>query len=156
MTVRLIRRIFPILLSLLLFSGCSGEEDLPITRISFVRGHGSTWGSQLTVTLTPDRIEYLAVFPQETPGELAEYYDLPLSSSDWQAAVDAVSALSPKLEKERKGILPQKTDGDVFKKLTLSIDTGGRIKETGYRIPDCSEATVHENLLEELALRSIP
>ena len=130
--------LFPVLLT-----GC-GKKTETLTGLTFDRGSGSAWGSQLYIALAETQIVTLRYIPAGT-GELVTLEQLPITSEQWQAIVDALEKLQLKEEKTSwLGKLFEKQDGSDYRRLTL---TYGETSVT-YRWP--AEGAQLERLLEQL------
>lgn len=128
----------------LLLSGCNAGECDPITGIKFERGHGSAWGNQFYIEVSPEAIVVLRYIPAGAT-ELQTVEQLPITETQWQSLRAAVEQLPLKKARSLFGE-SHKLDGGEYRKLTLLRDG----KETAYRWPDTPEAQQLEQLLEAL------
>ena len=133
----------------LLLSGCGAKKNSEITMIWFERGHGSLWGNQFYIKVSPREIVTARYIP-EGSWDLVTVEHIPITEDQWQTLKSTVEQLP--LEKARTDIWEkQKLDGSEFRELTL---TRGE-KETTYYWPNTPEAQLLEQLLEALLADSI-
>lgn len=146
---RKIRGIPLFMMVALLLSGCGAKRNSEITKIIFNRGHGSAWGNQFYIRISPAEIETARYIP-EGSGDLVTVEHLPMADARWQTIKSIVEQLP--LEKARTDIWEkQKLDGSEFRELTL---VRGK-KEVTYYWPDTPEAQQLEQFFETLLADSI-
>ena len=134
----------------LLLSGCSAKRNQELTAISFNRGHGSMWGNQFYIEISPVEIVTARYIP-EGSWDLVTVEHLPITDAQWEKIKSAVEQLP--LEKARTNIWEkQKLDGSEFRELTL---VRGK-KEVTYYWPNKPEAQQLEALLEALLYDCLP
>ena len=134
----------------LLLSGCSAKRNQELTAISFNRGHGSVWGNQFYIEISPVEIVTARYIP-EGSWDLVTVEHLPITDAQWQTIKSAVEQLP--LEKARTNIwVKQKLDGSEFRELTL---VWGK-KENTYYWPNKPEAQQLEALFEALLYDCLP
>ena len=132
----------------LLLSGCGAKRNSDITTIKFNRGHGSMWGNQFYINLSPTQIVTARYIP-EGSWDLVTVEQIPIPDAQWQQIKSAVEQLP--LKKARTDIWEkQKLDGGEFRELTLVRGT----KEVTYDWPNTPEAQQLEQLLETLLLEA--
>lgn len=143
-------RILPFfMMAMLLLSGCSGKRSQELTSISFNRGHGSMWGNQFYMEISPQEIVTAHYIPEDS-GDLVTVEHLPISDTQWQTVKHTVEQLP--LEKARTDIWEkQKLDGSEFRELTLEWGK----KEITYYWPNTPEAQQLEQLFEKLLADNI-
>ena len=143
-------RIFPLfVMAALLLSGCGAKRNGEITAIKFNRGHGSLWGNQFYIEISPQEIVTARYIP-EGSWDLVTVEHLPITDDQWQSIKNTVEKLP--LEKARTDIWEkQKLDGSEFRELTL---VRGK-KQTLYAWPNTPEAQQLEQLLETLLADSM-
>ena len=138
-------RVLPLfLMAALLLSGCGAKRNSEITKIIFNRGHGSAWGNQFYIKISPEEIVTARYIP-EGSWDLVTVEHLPITDAQWQTVISTVEQLP--LEKARTNIWEkQKLDGSEFRELTL---VRGK-KEVTYYWPNTPEAQQLEQFFETL------
>ena len=134
----------------LLLSGCSAKRNQELIAISFNRGHGSMWGNQFYIEISPVEIVTARYIP-EGSWDLVTVEHLPITDAQWEKIKSAVEQLP--LEKARTNIWEkQKLDGSEFRELTL---VRGK-KEVTYYWPNIPQAQQLEALFEALLYDCLP
>ena len=132
-----------------ILSGCGAKANGEITKIIFNRGHGSIWGNQFYIELSPEEIVTARYISEDTL-DLVTAEHIPITESQWQNIKNTVEQFP--LKKAKKNIWEkQKLDGGEFRELTL--ERGG--KKIAYLWSDTEEARQLELLLETLLADSI-
>lgn len=133
----------------LLLVGCGAEKETALTNVAFNRGHGSAWGNQFYIQISPREIEIARYIP-EGSWELVTVEHLPITDDQWQEIKTTVEQLP--LEKARQNIWEkQKLDGSEFRELTLVRGE----KEVTYYWPNTPEAQQLEQFMEALLAETI-
>ena len=163
------KRCLPLLLILpLLLTGCTAAAPLPgpdtaqLVGVAFDRGHGSMWGYQFYMHLTPEEIASVYFFPADISGsDPVECSHVPLTAEQWAQAEAAVLALHPYLEPVKEPTFwdklsarfrkVQMLDGGSSRTLSLTWRLNGEDVTVGYRWSSCDEASALETLLETIA-----
>ena len=143
-------RMLPLLvIAALLLSGCGAKSNGEITQIIFNRGHGSMWGNQFYIKISPEEIVSARYIP-EGQWDLVTVENLPIPYEQWHKVKSAVEQLP--LEKARTDIWEkQKLDGSEFRELTLVRGE----KEVTYYWPNTPQAQQLEQLFETLLAGSM-
>ena len=135
-------------LAVCLTSCAAPRQGDSVGRIVFDRGHGSMWGSQLYMELTPEEIALVRYFPAGS-GEQVTLEHIPLSQDAWRELTAAIE--NHDLEPKRTGFFARlfgsrKQDGGEYQTLTVQWE-----KETvTYRWRDPNQAAEFALLMEAL------
>ena len=154
--------LLPILLILVL-PGCGREAALPesaeLIQVSLERGHGSTWGNQFRITLTPEEILEVSQFPDRATDYQTDY-NIPIPPETWQEIEEITLELAPGLtEAKEPGFLeklvdkikPPEVDGGEYRILKLTWESEGKSEEITYIWTGSPRELTLEEHLEDLA-----
>ena len=153
------------LLPLLLLGGCGKPEEPPapqpygeLTAILYSRTHGSMYGYDFYINLTPEQIKYTDYFVE---GELLVKEEVAVEESHWQQAEALVLEALPKLweiQPKKEPNFLQKLlkrnkevmmlDGGDSRDVTLIWKTEDGDKLVRYSCPGGSTAALEEYLMQ--------
>lgn len=122
-----------------------------VTKLTFDRGHGSAWGNQFYIELSPEEIVILRYIP-EGSAELETREHIPIREDTWKQLQTHLEALT--LEEETVSLWQRlfgskKLDGGAYRRLILSYED----RAVTYRWPEGGDAL--EAFLETLAKEAV-
>lgn len=130
-------------------TSCAGPQQTgSVDRIVFDRGHGSMWGTQLYMELTPREVTLVRYFPVGSAEQVTREH-IPISQEAWLELTAAIE--SHDLEPERTGFFARlfgarKQDGGEYQTLTVQRET----EAVTYRWKDPNQAAEFSLLIEAL------
>lgn len=136
----------------LLLAACAPPEAPVLTRLEWERGHGSMWGNQMFVAVTPEGIDEVRYVDSDS--QLQTVRDLPVTQQQWEELSELVQKLELKKEKPawlEKLLKSSRLDGGEFHTLTLFWQTEKGTQQVRYQWPSSGDADALETLLETLA-----
>lgn len=136
----------------MLFTACAPAEAPVLIRLEWERGHGSMWGNQMFVAVTPEGIDEVRFIDSDS--ELQTVRNSPVTQQQWEELERLVQKLELKEEKPawlEKIFGSAVLDGGEFRTLTLFWQTEKGTQQVRYQWPGSGEADALETLLETLA-----
>ena len=154
-----------LLLPMLILGGCGKTEEPPtpqpygkLAAITYSRTHGSMYGYDFYINLTPEEIDYTDYFLE---GDLLVKEEVPVEETHWQQAealsleaLPKLREIQPKKEPNffQKLFLREKEvmllDGGDSRSVTLVWQTENGEKTVGYSCPGGSTSALEEYLMQ--------